>query len=45
VGWTGHVAYIGEMKRHKIFWLGSVKGGDHSEVSYIDGRIILMGNH
>jgi hypothetical protein len=35
--WAGHVARIREV--YKLFWLGSLKGGDHWEDLGVDGRI------
>jgi hypothetical protein len=39
--WARHVACMGKMKMHVIFWLESLKGGDHLEDLGIDGRIII----
>jgi hypothetical protein len=27
--WAGHVARMVEVRVHKTFWLGGLKGGDH----------------
>jgi hypothetical protein len=29
IRWAGHVARMGEVRVHTIFWLGGLKGGDH----------------
>jgi len=36
-----HVARIGEMKMHKLFWLENLKGRHHCEELGVDGRILL----
>jgi hypothetical protein len=39
--WDMHVARMGEMKMHTIFWLENLKGKDHAENLGTEGRIIL----
>jgi len=39
MGWTGHVARMGEV--HIRLWYGIVRERDHLEVPDIDRRIIL----
>jgi hypothetical protein len=37
--WTGHVASMGEMRNAYKFWLGNLKGRDHSEDFGVLGNI------
>jgi hypothetical protein len=38
--WTGHVACIGELRMHTVFWLENLKRKDHWEDLSMDGKII-----
>jgi hypothetical protein len=38
--WEGHVTCLRDMKMHKIFWLETLKGKDHSEDLDVDARIL-----
>jgi hypothetical protein len=38
---VGHVARMGEMRVHEIFWSKKVNGSDNSEDLGVDGKIIL----
>jgi hypothetical protein len=39
--WAGYVERLGEMKNAYKLYLESLKGGDHSEDTGVDGSIIL----
>jgi len=39
--WARHVACMGKLEMHTIFWLENLRGRDHSEHLSADGRIIL----
>jgi hypothetical protein len=43
IRWAGHVASMGEIGMHTVFWLGNLKGRHYSEDLCVDGRIILEG--